>query len=49
MNLTNKELEILQDLVQYKLNELGYGPDGIEVHQKPRSLYQYNEKIRRDV
>jgi hypothetical protein len=45
VKLTNKELEILQNLVQDKLNELDYGPDGIEIHQKPEVYINIMKKL----
>jgi hypothetical protein len=45
VKLTNKELEILQDLVQDKLNELDYGPEGIEVYDKPEVYINIIKKL----
>jgi hypothetical protein len=41
MKLTNAEIEILQDLVQDKLEEIYNGPEGIEIY--------YNTKLMEDL
>jgi hypothetical protein len=45
MKLTNAELEILQDLVQDKLNEMDYGPEGSEVYQQPEVYMNIIKKL----
>jgi hypothetical protein len=45
MKLTNNELEILQDLVQDKLVEMDYAPEGGEVYQKPEVYMNIMKKL----
>lgn len=45
MKLTNQELEILQDLVQDKLTEMDYAPEGNEVYQKPEVYMNIMKKL----
>lgn len=45
MKLTNTEIDILQTLVQKKLNDINQGPDGIEVHLKPEVLEKIRKKL----
>ena len=45
MKLTNNELEILQDLVQDKLVEMDYAPEGSEVYQKPEVYMNIMKKL----
>lgn len=45
MKLTNKELEILQDLLQDKLNEIDRGPEGMEVYDKPEVYINIIKKL----
>jgi len=45
MKLTNAEIEILQDLVQDKLTEMDYGPEGNEVYQKPEVYMNIMKKL----
>lgn len=45
MKLTNKDIEILQDLLQDKLNEIDRGPEGIEVYDKPEVYINLIKKL----
>ena len=45
MKLTNKDIEILQDLVQDKLKEIDYGPEGVEVYDKPEVYINIMKKL----
>jgi hypothetical protein len=45
MKLTNQEIEILQDLLENKLKELDYRPEGIEVYQKPEVYINIIKKL----
>ena len=45
MKLTNKDIEILQNLVQDKLHEMDYGPEGTEVYQKPQIYMNIMKKL----
>lgn len=43
--LTNTEIDILQELIQKRLNEIDNGPEGIEVHFKPEILQKIKNKL----
>ena len=43
--LTNTEIDILQTLIQKRLNEIDQGPEGIEVHFKPEILQKIKNKL----
>lgn len=45
MKLTNKDIEILQDLLQDKLDEIDKGPEGIEIHEKPEVYINIFKKL----
>lgn len=45
MKLTNKDLEILQDLLEDKLKEIELGPEGIEVYDKPEVYINIIKKL----
>lgn len=45
MKLTNKDIEILQDLLEDKLKEIDHGPDGIEVYDKPEVYINLIKKL----
>lgn len=45
MKLTNTEIDILQELIQKRLNEIDNGPEGIEVHFKPEVLEKIKNKL----
>lgn len=45
MKLTNTEIDILQELIQKRLNEIDNGPEGIEVHFKPEILQKIKNKL----
>lgn len=45
MKLTNKDIEILQDLLQDKLDEIDRGPEGIEVYDKPEVYINIIKKL----
>lgn len=43
--LTNSEIDILQELIQKRINEIDNGPEGIEVHFKPEVLQKIKNKL----
>lgn len=43
--LSNTEIDILQALIQKKLNEMDNGPEGVEVHFKPEILQKIKNKL----
>ena len=43
--LTNIEIDILQELIQKRLNEIDQGPEGIEIHFKPEILQKIKNKL----
>lgn len=43
--LTNAEIDILQELIQKRLNKISNGPEGIEVHCKPEILQKIKNKL----
>lgn len=43
--LTNTEIDILQELIQKRLNEIDNGPEGIEVYFKPEILAKIKNKL----
>jgi hypothetical protein len=45
MKLTNKDIEILQDLLEEKLNKIDIGPEGIEVYEKPEVYINIIKKL----
>lgn len=45
MKLTNTEIDILQELISKRLNEINNGPEGIEVHFKPEILEKISKKL----
>lgn len=45
MKLTNTEIEILQEIVQDKLREIDYGPEGSEVYQRPEVYINIMKKL----
>lgn len=45
MKLTNTEIDILQELIQKRINEIDNGPEGIEVHFKPEVLQKIKNKL----
>ena len=45
MKLTNTEIDILQVLIQKRLNEIDNGPEGIKVHFKPEILQKIKNKL----
>lgn len=45
MKLTNTEIDILQELIQKRINEIDNGPEGIEVHFKPEILQKIKNKL----
>jgi hypothetical protein len=45
MKLTNTEIDILQALIQKRLNEIDNGPEGTEIHFKPEILQKIKKKL----
>lgn len=45
MNLTNTEIDILQDLLEDKLKEIDNGPEGIEVYERPEIYINIIKKL----
>jgi hypothetical protein len=45
MKLTNQDLDILRELLEDKLKEIDYGPEGIEIHFKPEILQKIKNKL----
>ena len=45
MKLTNTEIDILQELISKRLNEINNGPEGVEVHFKPEILQKIKNKL----
>ena len=45
MKLTNKDLDILYDLLQEKIKEIDNGPEGIEVHYNVQIYINIMKKL----
>jgi len=45
MKLTNKDLDILVELLEDKLKEIDNGPEGIEVYDKPEVYINIIKKL----
>jgi len=45
MKLTNKDLDILVELLKDKLKEIDNGPEGIEAHDKPEVYINIIKKL----
>lgn len=45
MKLTNQDIEILQDLLEEKLKEIDYGPEGVEVYDRPEIYINIIKKL----
>lgn len=43
--LTNTDIDILQELIQKRLNEIYNGPEGIEFYFKPEILQKIKNKL----
>ena len=43
--LTNHEIDILQELIRKRLQEIYNGPEGIEVYFKPEVLQKISNKL----
>jgi hypothetical protein len=45
MKLTNKDIDILRDLLENKLKKIDMGPEGIETHEKPEVYINIIKKL----
>jgi hypothetical protein len=45
MKLTNKDLDILLELLESKLDDIDQGPEGIEVWEKPEVYMNIIKKL----
>jgi hypothetical protein len=47
MKLTNKDLDILVDLLEEKLKEIDNGPEGVEIYDRPEVYINILKKLDR--
>lgn len=45
MKLTNKDLDIVRELLEKKLDDIDQGPEGIEVYERPEIYINIIKKL----
>ena len=45
MKLTKKDLDILLELVEDKLKKINNGPEGLEIHERPKIYVNLIKKL----